>query len=341
MPSLFRLNYCGDDIILLMQIHSWEILPKPFLERLRVIISPESQAEVFSTFCSERPISFRANTLKISTADLQKELIKRNIFFHPVAWSLDAFVLDKKVGKEILVESDLYTNGFIYIQSLSSMIPTLVLTPKKDELICDLTAAPGSKTTQIAMLMQNTGKIVANDISRARMFKLKANLETQGVTNTETSLMPGQALWKRYPEFFDKVLVDVPCTLEGRFSCNDPKSYKDWTPKKVKILSQLQKFLLRSAVSLTKPGGVIVYSTCTFEPEENESVVDWVLKKEGDALRIEEIDLPVSGLQQGLVTWNKKVFDSNISKTIRVLPSNTMEGFYVAKIRKLSSTLSL
>lgn len=316
------------------------VLPTTFIERLEHVVPAEKFESVLATFCFNKPTSFRANTLKISTEELKQELLKRKIVFHEVPWYPDSFILDSLSPKAILVESDLYTNGLLYIQSLSSMIPPLVLSPNDEELVCDLTAAPGSKTTQLAMLMHNTGKIVANDISRARLFKLKANLETQGVTNTEISLKPGQALWKRYPEFFDKVLVDVPCTLEGRFSCHDPQTYKDWAPKKVKLLSQLQKYLLRSAVSLTKPGGTIVYSTCTFEPEENEAVVDWVLKKEGSALRIEEISMSVGEVQNGLTAWNKKTFDSQVGKTIRVLPSQTMEGFYVAKITKLTSTLS-
>ena len=280
-----------------MTEQSWDVLPQPFLEMLAKILPPARRESVMQTFTVDKPIAFRANTLKIQTSELEQQLHTRNISFQKVAWYPDAFILDKQVKKEVLVESDLHKEGLLYIQSLSSMIPSLILDPKPDELICDLTAAPGSKTTQLAMMMQNTGKIVANDISRARMYKLKANLTTQGVTNTDLSFIPGQSLWKRFPEYFDKTLVDVPCTLEGRFSSLDSKTYEGWTPKKVKLLSRLQQFLLRSAISLTKPGGVIVYSTCTFEPEENEGVVDWILKKEGKSVSVEEITVSVGDSQ--------------------------------------------
>jgi 16S rRNA (cytosine1407-C5)-methyltransferase len=206
--------------------------------------------------------------------------------------------------------------------------------PKPNQLICDLTAAPGSKTTQLAALMENTGTIVANDISRTRIYKLLANLASAGVTNTQTLTFPGQALWKKYPNFFDSVLVDAPCTMEGRFSTKDPQSFADWKPKKVKLLSKLQKYLLWSAFSATKPGGTIIYSTCTLEPEENEVVVDWLLQKEKGHVTIEPIDLEIEDTQAGLTTWKKKTFASEMTETLRILPSQSMEGFYIAQLRK-------
>lgn len=322
-----------------MQEKPWDVLPPIFLEHLKELVPSGQIDNVLSTFAKEKPITFRTNTVKITTKELERTLHAKGINFKKVPWYPDAFILDPVIPKSVLVESEFVKEGLIYIQGLSSMIPPLLLDPKEDELICDLTAAPGSKTSQMAMLMRNTGKIVANDISRSRMYKLKDNLATQGVINTESSIFPGQALWKRYPEQFDKTLVDVPCTLEGRFSALDPQTYADWKPKKIKILSQLQKFLLRSAVALTKPGGIIIYSTCTFEPEENESVVEWVLQKEGKALQVESFDLSVGDFQEGLTAWHKKQFNASLKKTRRVLPSTIMEGFYVAKIKKLSSTL--
>lgn len=322
-----------------MSTNAWEALPSTFLERLEQIVPSDQRTAVLATFTVEKPVTFRTNTLKITSAELKKKLTKHGILFHQVDWYNDAFILDRSQHKSVLVDSTLHQQGLLYIQSLSSMIPPLVLAPQPKEAVCDLTAAPGSKTTQMSMMMQNTGTILANDISRTRMFRLKATLEMQNVTNTETSLIPGQALWKRYPEQFDKVLVDVPCTLEGRFSALDPQTYKEWTPRKAKLLSQLQKFLLRSAVSLTKPGGTIVYSTCTYEPEENEGVIDWILQKEGSVISVEDISLPIGELLPGLTQWNKKKFDKSLNKTVRVLPSESMEGFYVAKIKKLTSSL--
>lgn len=312
-------------------------LPEKFLERLQEIIPPDKFDTVFETFSNAKPITFRVNTLKTDTATLIQKLAGQNIEIEQVPWYEDAFIL--KGEKAVLMKTEEYRNGFVYIQNLSSMIPALILNPRTRDIICDLTAAPGSKTTQLAQMMKNKGSILANDLSRTRSFRLKANLKEQGVTNTTVTSFPGQTLWQKYPDHFDKTLVDVPCTMEGRFSTLDPDSYKDWTPKKVKLLSKLQKFLLRSAVSMTKPGGLIVYSTCTLEPEENEGVVDWLLEKEKGNVLVEEITLQVPGIEHGLTKWNNKEFDPQLEKTIRILPSDTMEGFYVAAIRKINSSL--
>jgi NOL1/NOP2/sun family putative RNA methylase len=307
-------------------------LPEEFLTRLAQIIPQEKLNPVLESFSKPKPISFRVNTLKTDANTLEKELHKQNLQIERVPWYQDAFIL--KGEKSQLMETEQYLDGHIYIQNLSSMIPALVMKPRTRDIVCDLTAAPGSKTTQLAQMMRNKGKILANDISRTRMFRLKANLKSLGVTNTDVTSIPGQALWKKFPEQFDKTLVDVPCTMEGRFSILDPDSYKGWTPKKVKLLSKLQQFLLRSAISATKPGGLIVYSTCTLEPEENEAVIDWILKKEAGNLSVEDIKLDLPETQQGLTTWKNKSIDPQIAKTMRILPSETMEGFYVAALRK-------
>lgn len=316
----------------------WDNLPAQFLKNLDSIVPEGKIISVLQSFCQIKPPTFRANTLKISPEDLAQELTKRGFKFERVPWLDNGFIL--KGEQRELTASDIYNEGYLYIQSLSSMIPALVLEPQKDEKILDLTAAPGSKTTQMAAMMENTGEILANDASRVRLYKLAANLKIQGITNTKIAHRNGQKLWQEYPEKFDKALVDVPCSLEGRFLASYPKSYIDWTPKKVRILASLQKFLLRSAISATKPGGVIVYSTCTLEPEENEEVIDWLLKKEGTAIEILDINIDIPGKVSGFSKFAKKSFDPSIEKTVRVLPSETMEGFFIAKIKKNRSTLA-
>ncbi|MBI4058207.1 RsmB/NOP family class I SAM-dependent RNA methyltransferase [Candidatus Gottesmanbacteria bacterium] len=316
---------------------TWEQLPKPFLERLGKIIPTSQLASVRNSFSLSKPSTFRTNTLKISSADLVRKLTELSIGFEQIHWFPDAFIL-KGTTQRQLMETEFYKKGFLYIQSLSSMIPAFILNPQPNETICDLTAAPGSKTTQMAAFMGNTGKIVANDISRVRLYKLEALLKLMGVTNTQVTHMTGEVLWKKYPEYFDKTLVDVPCSLEGRFNTHDPKSYADWTSKKIKALVGKQRFLIRSAVSATKPGEVIVYSTCTLAPEENEGIIDWILKKEGDAVQIEPIELNVEHVQ-GLSSWEGKKYSPDLTKTIRILPSLLMEGFFIAKLRKTKSNL--
>jgi 16S rRNA (cytosine1407-C5)-methyltransferase len=312
------------------------IFPPEFLSRLELFISKNKLDSVLESFTKTKPISFRTNLLKTDSQTLVESLKKQNIQIEIVPWYPDAFVI--KSDKTALMATDEYKQGHLYIQNLSSMIPPLVLKPRTRDIVCDLTAAPGSKTTQLAMMMKNKGKIVANDISRTRLFRLRDNLKQQGVTNTFVSTIPGQALWKKYTEHFDKTLVDAPCTMEGRFSTLDPDSYKDWTPKKAKMLSKLQKFLLRSAISLTKPGGLIVYSTCTLEPEENEEVIDWILEKEKGNVTVETIDLNLPETMPGITNWKNKTFDAQVAKTLRIVPSETMEGFYVAALRKNGSS---
>lgn len=316
----------------------WRNLPESFVERLPRIIPNAALADVRSAFSVERPTTLRVNTLKISTSALVEGLAERGFIVEPVQWWKHAFILKKGVLRD-LTEIDLYKNGSFYVQSFSSMIPALVLDPKPEEKVLDLCAAPGSKTTQMAALMENKGQIVANDNSQIRIYRLLANLRIQGVTNTQTVKSHGQILWQNYREYFDKTLVDVPCSMEGRFFTSDPKSYLHWSMKKVKELAERQRFLLRSAVSATRVGGTVVYSTCTLSPEENESVIDWLLKKEPGVVEVLHIDLPNLIFSPALLSWKDKLFTTEANQTIRILPSSLMEGFYIAKLRKIRSNV--
>jgi len=316
-----------------------QALPQVFLDRLAQIISPDQLDAVRQAFI-RRPTTFRVNTIKSNRETLAAQLSALGFEFQSVDWCRDAFILLNK-SKQELLDTLPYQNGELYVQGLSSMVPPLVLDPQPGEKIGDIAAAPGSKTTQIAAMLNNTGEIVANDRSKVRLFKLVANLKLQGATNVRTSLAEGEGLWKRFPEYFDKTLVDVPCSLEGRFDVKNPKSYRDWSVKKVRLLSAHQQHLLRSAVSATRVGGVIVYSTCTLSPEENEQVIDWLLAKEPGVVEIEAVNLPLQGIQAGMTAWGKRQFATEIARTLRVIPSTAMEGFYIAKLRKLRSNLAV
>jgi NOL1/NOP2/sun family putative RNA methylase len=267
------------------------------------------------------------------------KLNNTDFMLQEIPWYEDAFVVTNR-SKTDLLQTTAVSDGHIYLQGLSSMIPVIVLDPKPGEIILDMAAAPGSKTTQIAAFMENTGELSANDKSRERLYKLKPLLENQGVTNTKVINVSGEYLWKKLPEYFDRVLLDAPCSMEGRFLATEPKSYEDWSPKKVKLLSTIQKYLLRSAISCTKVGGTIVYSTCTLSPEENEEVIDWILEKEKGNIEVELIRIAGLNTMPGLTSWKNKVFDKELEKTVRILPSERMEGFYVAKFKKLQSNLS-
>jgi NOL1/NOP2/sun family putative RNA methylase len=314
-----------------------EQLPKQLLDRWRELYSEKEYKLLLEALSRKNLSSFRTNILKTSSDELKKQLIKQGFIFQKVDWYNDAFILQNKSIRE-LTETDEYKKGYLYIQNLSSMIPSLVLDPQPNEKVLDITAAPGSKATHIAALMQNTGELTANDISYKRLFKLKENLKNMGVTNTKVLNLPGESFWKNLPEYFDKALVDVPCSMEGRIRIDDPKTYKDWSTKKIKQLSKLQKYLLRSAISATRVGGTIVYSTCTLAPEENEEVIEWVIEKTPEALVVEKINLLNLHFQNGLAAWRKKQFRYT-KNTARIFPNQKMEGFFIAKITKIASTL--
>ena len=312
-------------------------LPEQLIDRLKKLYDEKEYNRLLHALTEKNIPSFRANTIKTTAETLQKILHEQGFILETVSWYQDAFLLKNKSVRE-LTDTDAYKQGLLYIQNLSSMLPALVLDPKPDEKIFDIAAAPGSKTTQIAALMHSTGELTANDISFKRLFKLRENLKQMGVTNTKMLNFPGESFWKKLPEYFDRTLVDVPCSMEGRIKCNDPKTYLDWSPKKIKLLSKLQKYLLRSAISATKVGGTIVYSTCTLAPEENEEVIEWVVSKTPNALSVEEIIMPQMPLQKGLSSWKKKEF-TYTANCARIFPSLVMEGFFIAKLHKTASTL--
>lgn len=303
------------------------IFPDKFVERYSSII-PD-----FDNFLSVLQIplkqSFRINTLK--TAKQEVLLLLSDIKLEPIPWFDPGFRLVERVNIGERIE---HKSGLIYIQEAISMLPAIVLDPKPNENILDITAAPGSKTTQIAGMMENTGLIVANDVSKKRIGALINNIERLGVMNAVITNEAGQRLGHLVPNYFDKVLLDAPCSLEGTIR-NTPEALSDWKESKIKRLSKLQKGLLNSAFKCLKPDGVLVYSTCTFAPEENEEVVDYLLKKNPDAV-CEPIKIQNLKTRPAILEWGRDKFNEQIKNTIRIYPQdNDTEGFFVAKIRKI------
>ena len=227
--------------------------------------------------------------------------------------------------------------GYYYVQEISSMLSVLALKPKPGELVLDIAAAPGSKTTQIAAEMENTGTIIANDVNLGRIKILASNLERCGVTNAIITRRDGVALCKKLKEngfLFDKILVDAPCSGEGTIR-SSPATLQMWNPNTIKSLSKLQKGLVSAALEILKVGGEIVYSTCTHAPEENEEVVDFILKEFGKKVNIEKINLPVK-CRPGVNKWLDISYDKNVEKSCRIYPQdNNTEGFFIAKFRRV------
>lgn len=318
--------------------NKWKSLPKDLIERLHGLYGESKYGQIMKAFCEKKPTTFRANTLKIDAESLREKLDNLGINTKRVNWNKDAFIYEGNL--RTLTDLDLYKNGVFYVQSLSSMIPPMILAPNPGEKILDITAAPGSKTTQMAAMMKNKGEIVANDISQIRLYKLEANVRIQGVDIVRKTNKDARSVWKDFPEYFDKTLVDVPCSLEGKIYCYEPKTYKNWSVRNIKDLSKRSKWILRSAISATKVGGRIVYSTCTLSPEENEGVIQWILEKEKGKIELEYFRIPGLITDPPIAKWEDTSFSKEITRTARILPSATMEGFYIAVLRKTKSTVN-
>jgi tRNA (cytosine49-C5)-methyltransferase len=217
--------------------------------------------------------------------------------------------------------------GYIHIQEELSMVPPLVLDPLPGELVLDLCASPGSKTTQISQMMKNQGLVIANEPSLGRVAPLRSNCERLGVLNVAITRYDGRN-FPRGP--FDRVLVDAPCSSEGR-ERKGPGVLARSSSRKSLDLQTLQIGLLKNALRLVKSGGVVVYSTCTYAPEENELVVQTCL----DVARLEKISIPGLKECRGLTEWNGEILNNDLMNCARYYPHlNDTGGFFVAKIIK-------
>ena len=305
-------------------------LPEEFTEKLKALY-PSVFPKICETFLHKKEQTFRVNYLKASLSGLKEDLDREGIKYRELHWPKGSFIL-RSENKE-LHKSRAYIDGKIYMQNVSSMLPPMLLDPKPGEKILDLCAAPGAKTSEIASLAGREIELVAVEKLEIRYEKLLATLRVQGVDFAKTLMEDGIEMGRRYPDYFDKVLVDAPCSGEALFYMRDPKSFKPWSQKRVRDLSHTQKVLIYSGVSALKEGGELVYSTCTFSPEENEEVVDWALNK-FEGLRLLPVDMPLPNKSRGIARWEGKAFSKEMGMAMRVLPNDYMEGFFMAKLRK-------
>ncbi len=305
-------------------------LPEEFTEKLKAVY-PSVFPKICETFLHKKVQTFRINYLKASLPGLKEDLDRQGIKYRELHWPKGSFIL-RSENKE-LQKSPAYIDGKIYMQNVSSMLPPILLDPKSGEKILDLCAAPGAKTSEIASLAGREIELVAVEKLEIRYEKLLATLRIQGVDFAKTLMEDGLETGRRYPGYFDKVLVDAPCSGEALFYMRDPRSFKPWNQKRVRELSHTQKVLIYSGVSALKEGGELVYSTCTFSPEENEEVVDWALKK-FEGLRLLPADMPLPNKTRGISSWGGKQFTKEMGMAMRVLPNEYMEGFFMAKLRK-------
>jgi NOL1/NOP2/sun family putative RNA methylase len=302
-------------------------LPAEFLEDIQTAFPQPVHQAILRGMCARRLATLRVNTLRASTQELAARLKERAVKFRTVPWCAHAFILSELRERDV-EQWDWYREGRIYMQSLSSMVPALALEPRAGERILDIAAAPGSKTTQMAAMMDNLGSILAVEPDKIRAERLSYNVSVQGCANVEVRVGRGERIGKEMPSSFDRVLLDVPCSGEGRFIVGAPATSRSWSRKLVADRARLQKKLLASAFQALRPGGVLVYSTCTLNLVENEKNVQWAL--ESFDLETEKVPLPIPGAWAGVA----RGMHPGIAKALRLFPDAEKEGFFICRMRK-------
>ena len=306
---------------------------KPLFEqRMRALLPDEQDFTAFESIVHTSPRNFiRCNTLKISPDVLISRLKQRWNIVQPFHQHPEILLIDQNLGPGELGNALEHLLGYYYVQEVSSMMSTLALNPQPQDKVLDLCAAPGSKTSQIAAMMQNIGLLMANDVKIDRIKILSANLERCGVTNAVITRNDGIALCSRLAKQnfkFDRILLDAPCSGEGTLR-SSPKTFLMWNPKIVQNLSRMQKKLFAFALKVLKKGGAIVYSTCTHAPEENEDLIRFALTN--FPVSVESLSLPLK-CRPGISQWDDLSFPKESTKACRIYPhDNDSEGFFVVK----------
>ena len=316
--------------------------PEPkelFVQRMHKLFPDEKEFKEYFEILQEQPRkSIRCNKLKISPAELKKQLEKKYNWKINQIWKdyPEVMVIESELEPGELGRALEHLLGYYYIQELASMLPVIAISPKPKDRILDLCAAPGSKTTQLASEMQNTGAIIANEVSLGRVRILASNLERCGATNTIISRKDGVALCKIFKKLgkkFNRILVDAPCSGEGTLR-SSYKTYQMWNPNTIRTLSKIQKQLASEAFEILEKNGEMIYSTCTHAPEENEGIVDFMLEKYKDEIEIKKINLPIKP-REGICCWESETYSDKVKKSCRVYPQdNDTEGFFLAKFRR-------
>lgn len=304
-------------------------LPKAFELRMQDMLGNAYPAFVRS-YEKPKMQALRVNTLKTSAQEfLQKAPYFENAQARRVPWEPNGFYYEEAMpfGKHPFHEAGVY-----YIQEPSAMTPVPCLDAKPGEKILDLCAAPGGKTTQIAAYMQSKGLLVCNEIHPARAKILSENVERMGIQNALVTNETPKRLSELFEAYFDKILVDAPCSGEGMFRKNE-EACKEWSLENVKLCADRQDEILDCANQMLRPGGRLVYSTCTFAPEENEGSIARFLARHPDyeIIRVEKKE----GMSDGRAAWTGGLDVKNIADTIRLFPHLIDgEGHYVAVLQK-------
>ena len=290
-------------------------------EKLEKQYGKKITKEIIKGYQEKRKTTLRINTIKSNIEEIKKELEKEKIEYETVKWSKEALII-KNADEKTIQEMEIYKNGKIYLQSLSSMLPPIILEPQEGTDILDMAAAPGGKTTQIAAITNNKAHITACEKNKIRAERLKYNVDKQGATCVFTMQKDSRFIDDFFS--FDQILLDAPCSGSGTLDYNDANIEKYFTEQLIERSSKTQKTLLSKAIKLLKPGHEMVYSTCSILDCENEDVVASVIKNGN----IEIVPINFEGMEE------LPILPTKISGTLCVKPTELYEGFFVAKIRK-------
>lgn len=296
-------------------------LPQFFIEMLEKQYGTEITKKIINGYRGKRLVSLRVNTIKTNLNKIQKKLDEVGIKYENAFFNKDAFII-KNVNEKEIRALDIYEKGEIYLQSLSSMLPPIILNPQEGADILDMAAAPGGKTTQMAALTQNKSHITACEINNIRVERLKYNIEKQGATCVYIMQKDSRQIDDFFS--FDQILLDSPCSGSGTININDNNLNKKFTKKLIDKSTASQISLLRKAIKILKPGKEMIYSTCSILSCENEDIINKVLKESNVEIVPIEYD------------WIEKLplLPTKIKGTICVCPNEYFEGFFIAKIRK-------
>ncbi|MDF2378954.1 MAG: RsmB/NOP family class I SAM-dependent RNA methyltransferase [Candidatus Gracilibacteria bacterium] len=307
-------------------------LPEKFLDRLKLQF-PEEYSDIRKTFIRRPPV-LRTNLHLISAEDMEKNLKKQGFELKQVPNLPYSFIVTNK-GRKELTQTPEYAEGKFYIQSIASQMIVWAMDPKPGEIILDVCAAPGSKTSQIAMLMNKEGELIANDQKTNRYKRMKGILRSQQLGDfVQCKNHKGQSYPNFYPEYFDKILVDPSCSSEATFVDDKQNTIHFWSPHKIRAFAKNQKRLIEMSFRCLKPGGTLLYSTCTLSPHENEWLVSKILKKFPE-VTIDPIQGEVERLSI-LPEWNGKIFDTRVQDALRLKPTAVQEGFFMVRFKKLA-----
>lgn len=307
-------------------------LPITFQEKMKKLLGEEEYTKYLESFEQKNKSGLRVNTSKISVEDFLKIC---PFELEPVPWTTNGFYYNPELQP---AKHPFYFAGLYYLQEPSAMSPAAFLPVEEGERVLDLCAAPGGKTTELGVKLNGKGVLITNDISNSRAKALLKNVELFGLSNAIVLSEPPAKLASRFGGYFDKILIDAPCSGEGMFR-KDPPIMKNWEKTGVEFYANLQREILPEAIKMLRPGGMLLYSTCTFSPEENEQSIEYLLSlDEGLSL----VELPMfDGFDTGHPEWGL-TGNEELKKTRRIWPHKVAgEGHYVALLKKSEDSMPL